>query len=632
MNARTSFAVALACAFAFSLVACGDDDGSPTPPAPPLVEQDIDATGGTIALVDDGLRLEFPAGAVGAATTITVREASRAPEGVIGRAFEFGPSGTTFGNTVTVELDFVAGDLADATLPHELTLLTWNGSEWEDLGALVDVDASGNGTVTAGLQHFSTYAVARVNGANTYYGVFGFARDDIYAYGRDDSGDGLVSRWDGSTVGAVESLAGGRFFDGWGPSPTEHYALAYDGGPGQVLRSSDGTTWTQETTAPEALLSIHGNGAWRIAVGYDQTILEYDGTNWSNASNVPSVPGFPIPRPLHAVVVSAPGEAWAGGDDVLLQRTGGAWSLVDLSALITGRFTIRGLHARATDDVIAVGWTTDPTAAVVRQAFALRWDGTSWTLTNPTTAPGDLLNGVWTTATMDYAVGNRGTVMEGPGFLLRQTTDSTANLYDIWALDDTTVAFVGARGSFSYPEDAGNPGGGTGDCTGLEDYFLDFRASTGNTDFLTCGGSFVKEGFTVSLTNTRADQVNQTNDGCVVGGAPCADTIDGRDRGFDTTLFVQDCGVISIDLTAESGAVGCVEVDVEDFCSPEFCDGDLGSNVVAFLYDANGALIDRQGTLTGGYQTLTLDGRSARAARLEVRLQYGGLAGVRLYY
>ena len=605
----------------------GDDENAPL--APPLAEEVVDASGGTLRVPDDGITLEFPPGSLSDATTVTVREASRAPADVIGRAYEFGPSGAQFAEPVEFRFDFLAGDLADATLPHELALLRWDDGGWTVVeGALVEAAGSAsNGTLTVPLQHFSTYAVARVDGVNTFYGTFGFGPDDVYAYGRESDGDGRIVHWNGNDVATAHTVAGGRVFDGWGAAPDEHFALAYDG-TGRILRSPDGTTWTEVATNPEALLAIHGNGAWRIAVGYGQTIVENDGSAWTAATGVPTVPGFPVPRPLHAVVVTGPGEAFAGGDDVLLERSGGAWSVVDLGNELTARFTVRGLWARAADDVHAVGWETVP--GQPREPIVLHFDGTAWTVEQPGASLSGLLNGVWGSANRTFAVGTRGTLLEETAFFAPQIVQTNANLYDVWAHDDTTLAFVGAEGIFTHPG-VSDPGtGGSGDCSGTADVFLDFRASSGATSTLDCNASRTVRGFPVSVREVLPAQAGDFFD-CDTSQSPCNGSIDGTARGADTFLFFENCSRVSIDLSGDARTLGCVEIDVVDFCD-DGCDGGLGSRTVAFLYDAQDQLIDVQGSLLSGAETLELDASSGRAARLDIRFTYGGLEGVRLFF
>ena len=149
---------------------------------------------------------------------------------------------------------------------------------------------------------------------------------------------------------------------------------------------------------------------------------------------------------------------------------------------------------------------------------------------------------------------------------------------------------------------------------------------------MTCGETRTVEGFPLTLQPALATQGGSYFD-CDVSQPRCVDSQDGSQRGGgDTVLFFESCSRISIDLSADARAVGCVEIDLVDYCNEEDCDGGVNSRTVAFLYDAQGALVDVQGSLLSGAETITLDGSAARAVRLDIRFTYGGLEAVRLFY
>lgn len=70
----------------------------------------LDADGGTLASDDGGFALEVPAGALSAATTLSLEPIENLAHGGVGTAWRLGPDGTTFATPATVR--FTAGDAA----------------------------------------------------------------------------------------------------------------------------------------------------------------------------------------------------------------------------------------------------------------------------------------------------------------------------------------------------------------------------------------------------------------------------------------------------------------------------------------------------------------------------------------
>ena len=71
----------------------------------------VGPTGGKVSSADQKLELEFPAGALGEDTAITVRAATSAPAGHLGQAYELGPDGATFLKPVTLRITYDAAKL-----------------------------------------------------------------------------------------------------------------------------------------------------------------------------------------------------------------------------------------------------------------------------------------------------------------------------------------------------------------------------------------------------------------------------------------------------------------------------------------------------------------------------------------
>ncbi len=614
---------------AAGLPACSEDPMAPA--APPLVEQVVGAAGGTIAVPSSAVRLVVPAGALTDDVNMTVSLASRSPNGGVGPSLELGPDGTQFLLPVEFQFDFTAADLGSAGLPDDLRVVTWEGGQWVEVQSVL-LDASsarGTGQVRAMLEHFSTYAVARVDNADALLGTFGYASDDVFAFGTNLQGAGTISHWDGTIVQTVQTVAGGRFLDGWGSSPANQYALSYDG-QGHVL-AGDGTTWIEQSMHTEALTSIHGSGAETFAVGYAQTILFNAGAGWTDESYIPLLPGQARPVVLRGVAALGAGAAIAVGDDVLLERTGGGWQPVNLvgQGLFAGRFSLRSIWSRSANDVYVAGW--EFFAGVGNRGVILHYDGVAWSREIVIDAPN--LRGISGDASVVFAVGNNGTVLKKDGAWAAETALTNSTLYDVWCLDTDNISFVGSDGVFHYPGyvDPGGPGGpgGTGDCNGTPDVVLDY---SGPGPIHQCGEVWTREGLDLVIQPQLPNQIQE----CAIPVQQnlCAPNDDYTEFGW-TSMHFSTCVRVSVDLTSRGTPLSCVEIDVHDQCDD--CTGGNDATTVAYLYDASGNVIDMQGVVSANAdgasrQVLTLDGSSARAVRLDVCMTYGGIFGLSFWF
>lgn len=123
----------------------------------------VGPAGGTVAIEDDAVRLDFPAGAVSALTAITITEDASPPahaDLVAGTSWRLGPDGRAFGAPVTVHVRYDATELPGGGDPDDLVLHRWNGTEWVPLeeGAVDTGDMVVAGTTTT----FSPFAILHV--------------------------------------------------------------------------------------------------------------------------------------------------------------------------------------------------------------------------------------------------------------------------------------------------------------------------------------------------------------------------------------------------------------------------------------------------------------------------------------
>ncbi|HIG93797.1 TPA: hypothetical protein HA234_06385, partial [Candidatus Woesearchaeota archaeon] len=126
------------------LTTCGSGGGGGNPVS--SSNSGIGADGGTITSGDVKAKVVIPAGALTEATDITVEIASGTQPGNIGAAYEFGPSGISFNQPVTITISYDEGNLAGAN-EADLKLGKVVNNQWQAIDSS-SVDTAAN-TVTA---------------------------------------------------------------------------------------------------------------------------------------------------------------------------------------------------------------------------------------------------------------------------------------------------------------------------------------------------------------------------------------------------------------------------------------------------------------------------------------------------
>src|SRR5687767_15946541 len=86
--------------------ACSSDTPDATAASPQSVTQSIGTEGGVIKV--DGATITFAKGALTESKEITIRTTNKVPDGfeAVSKVFECGPTGTSFGADVTMEMPF----------------------------------------------------------------------------------------------------------------------------------------------------------------------------------------------------------------------------------------------------------------------------------------------------------------------------------------------------------------------------------------------------------------------------------------------------------------------------------------------------------------------------------------------
>ncbi len=133
-----------------ALSACGGGGGSPTAPAtpapPPAPDATIGPAGGTVTAFGGAVRLVVPAGALSAATGITIRASSQVPldpHWVQGSAYELGPVGLNFATPASLVIRYERSAGPSGVPESDLHLHGLDGADWEAVAqATTDVGAN----------------------------------------------------------------------------------------------------------------------------------------------------------------------------------------------------------------------------------------------------------------------------------------------------------------------------------------------------------------------------------------------------------------------------------------------------------------------------------------------------------
>ena len=156
---------------------------------------------------------------------------------------------------------------------------------------------------------------------------------------------------------------------------------------------------------------------------------------------------MPAGADLRGLWAGGTGALAVGASDLILQRSGTAWSPVQVQS--AGTTVLRAAYAVDATHLWAVGGgdLTDSTAAAPARAL-FSADGKSF---KPVPLPVSdvILRGVWgSTASDVWAVGDSGTALHWNGAAWQETAPATlATLRAIWGRDATTVYAVGSSGT-----------------------------------------------------------------------------------------------------------------------------------------------------------------------------------------
>ena len=298
--------------------------------------------------------------------------------------------------------------------------LHWTGAAWTD----VPVPLQGIGT--------------------TLWGVSGSAADDAWAVGSVSTHppgyhivvSPIAMHWNGAAWSPVTVPGGGTLMGVADLGPANAWAV------GDTVKHWDGTAWSSVTTpSPNpsgvgpgsftAIAARSANDVWAVGSYSPRRhvtaafAIHFDGTAWSLV---------PMPAGLQVWSVTSVGasDAWAVGQlnpatvqdtiqPAMVHWNGTAWSVVAGPAIPGNGGYLRGVSARATGDVWAVGpqlLGDTPYVAPLTE----HWDGTRWT---QVAAPNAGAPDLWAVSgrpgtTHTWTVGNQAAVAPGTPLILER--------------------------------------------------------------------------------------------------------------------------------------------------------------------------------------------------------------------
>lgn len=297
--------------------------------------------------------------------------------------------------------------------------------------------------------------------------IWGASAGSVYTVGELGTDDpngfqlaSLVFHYDGSAWTLQRRIRDVSLRGVWGASDTDVWAVGFDflDDDARVLHY-DGTEWAivpgfeSDGSAAFGLVAVWGSSAADVyAVGsafdgeFSTTLMfHYDGARWQRVS----VPGDVVPS-LNDVWGSSASDVYVVGTDdmvsplagTILHYDGGTWTPV----LQEPNLIINAVWGSSASDVYAAGFTVSETPDDFLVAGAIRhFDGQRW---SPVTIPDSgVLDDLWGTGPDDvFAVGENGTILhyDGTGWTITNPTDRT--LLGVWSSSPSNAFAVGTGG------------------------------------------------------------------------------------------------------------------------------------------------------------------------------------------
>jgi photosystem II stability/assembly factor-like uncharacterized protein len=350
---------------------------------------------------------------------------------------------------------------------YDGTIVHYDGTSWltsytggESPAYLTSVWGTSDSNVyTCGaggaLLHYDTaWSVIRSQTSTSLWDIWGLSADSIYMVGS----NGLIMSYLDSTIARMTSPVTNALYSIWGTAHDNLWAVGWGG----TILHYNGSTWTEEDKLTSfGLLSIWGSAENDIyAVG--QTVLHYDGVNWSPVrvkrdTDIHDIWAGIDGSTKEVIAVGSSGRimksvggdvftAMSVNDGTVSTNLYGVGGFIDTALFVVGESgTI--LHRDDGDltnwvkvtsgtsaDLQAVAVLSRDLACVVgANGTVLLWDGATWTV--QTGLGSDDMNDVWisetSTDTLICVVGNSGAAYWYDGTWHAPTTGTTDDLVSV---------------------------------------------------------------------------------------------------------------------------------------------------------------------------------------------------------
>jgi hypothetical protein len=220
-------------------------------------------------------------------------------------------------------------------------------------------------------------------------GVWGHGTD-VWAAGT----DGWILHYDGSSWTPTQVGTDTYFAVGGDSTTGEVWAV---GGNGKIVHNKKGSGWVEETVAgvSEMLMGIWAHSASDVwVVGWNTTILHYDGTKWTPDQSSGTSANF------EAVWGSSAQDVWIAGKEIVLRKSSTGWTVPPLTGT-------QGIF----NNWQAVGGTSSSDVWVLGdKGLMLRYDGSSWQ-DRPKVNDKNIYGVSFVSASEAWAVGVSGTLL-----------------------------------------------------------------------------------------------------------------------------------------------------------------------------------------------------------------------------
>jgi photosystem II stability/assembly factor-like uncharacterized protein len=288
-------------------------------------------------------------------------------------------------------------------------------------------------TSTARVKIYTSTEPQYAQAANTFYGVWGSATDDVFSLGYYD--DDTMRHYDGDSWSSMDSSAANNLYGVWGTASNNIYAV---GASGTIIKYV--SSWAAKTSGTtNNLYGIWGSAADDIyAVGASGTILHStDGDTWTAKTSGTT-------NHLYGIWGSAADDIYAvGASGTILHSTDGDTWTAKTSGTTNHLYGIWGKSDGSHVHVVGASGTA-----------LYSTDGDTWTA--KTSGTTNHLYSVWEYSSTGYAyaVGASGTIIKYVSSWSAMTNSDANDLYGVWGTSDSNIYAVGYGGTILHYTDS----------------------------------------------------------------------------------------------------------------------------------------------------------------------------------